>query len=68
MEHNYTTGYSTLFLDPFLQANKFFSVWQGIIDTDTFNVNQDNAQMIFYSKVDHNFTIQKALHCVRSNT
>ena len=52
-------GYSTLFLDPFLQSNKFFSVWQGIIDTDTFNVNQDNAQMIFYSKVDHNFTIPK---------
>jgi len=52
-------GYSTIYLDPFLHANKYFSVWQGIIDTDKFNANQDNAQMIFYPKVDHDFTIPK---------
>lgn len=52
-------GYSTLYLDPFLHANKYFSVWQGIIDTDRFRTNQDNAQMIFYPKVDHSFTIPK---------
>ena len=40
-------GYSTLYLDPFLFQNKFFATWQGIIDTDTFNSNMDNAQIIF---------------------
>ena len=52
-------GYSCLYLDPFLHSNKFFSVWQGIIDTDKFRTNQDNAQMIFYPKVDHSFIIPK---------
>tara|TARA_Y100000114_G_scaffold121014_1_gene116082 strand:- start:1178 stop:2023 length:846 start_codon:yes stop_codon:yes gene_type:complete len=50
-------GYSCLYLDPFLHQNKFFSTWHGIIDTDTFNVNYDNAQIIFYPKVEHSFTI-----------
>ena len=28
-----------------------------MIDTDKFNVNQDNSQIIFYPKVNHSFTI-----------
>ena len=36
--------------DPFLHQNKFFSTWHGIIDTDTFNNNYDNSQIIFYPK------------------
>jgi len=52
-------GYSTFYLDPFLHQNKYFSTWQGIIDTDKFNNGVDNAQIIFYPKVDHNFTILK---------
>ncbi len=50
-------GYSVLFLDPFLFSNKYFACWQGVIDTDEFNVNLDNAQIIFYPKVDHSFII-----------
>ena len=46
-------GYSTLYLDPFLHQNNFFSVWPGIIDTDKFNLKMDNAQIIFYPKVSH---------------
>ena len=52
-------GYSTFYLDPFLHQNKYFSTWQGIIDTDKFNNGVDNAQIIFYPKVDHDFTILK---------
>lgn len=52
-------GYSCFYLDPFLHQNKYFSTWQGIIDTDEFNVNEDNAQIIFYPKVDHSFIIKK---------
>ena len=48
-------GYSCMYLDPFLHQNKHFATWQGIIDTDTFNKNMDNAQIIFYPKVDHSF-------------
>jgi len=58
---NITTpkGYSCFYLDPFLFQNKFFATWQGIIDTDEFNVNKDNSQIIFYPKVDHSFVIEK---------
>lgn len=52
-------GYSCFYLDPFLHQNEHFATWQGIIDTDEFNVNVDNAQVIFYPKVDHSFTIKK---------
>ena len=52
-------GYSTYYMDPFLFQNKYFACWQGIIDTDEFNVNQDNSQIIFYPKVNHSFTIPK---------
>lgn len=52
-------GYSCLYLDPFLHQNNFFSTWPGIIDTDKFNLNMDNAQVIFYPKVDHSFVIKK---------
>ena len=52
-------GYSCFYLDPFLFQNEYFATWQGIIDTDKFNTNQDNSQMIFYPKVDHSFTIPK---------
>ena len=52
-------GYSTYYVDPFLFQNKFFAVWQGIIDTDKFNVNQDNSQIIFYPRVNESFTIKK---------
>ena len=51
-------GYSCFYLDPFLFQNKYFATWQGIIDTDTFNVGMDNAQIIFYPKVDHSFVIK----------
>lgn len=50
-------GYSTYYVDPFLFQNKYFATWQGMIDTDEFNVNQDNSQIIFYPKVNHSFTI-----------
>ena len=36
---------------------EYFATWHGIIDTDEFNVNQDNSQIIFYPKVNHSFTI-----------
>jgi len=52
-------GYSCLYLDPFLFQNRYFATWQGIIDTDKFNVNQDNSQIIFYPRVNHSFTIKK---------
>tara|TARA_B100001248_G_scaffold128044_1_gene95961 strand:- start:96 stop:995 length:900 start_codon:yes stop_codon:yes gene_type:complete len=52
-------GYSTYYVDPFLFQNKFFAVWQGIIDTDKFNVNQDNSQIIFYPRVNESFTIKE---------
>ena len=54
---NITTppGYSCFYLDPFLFQNEYFATWQGIIDTDRFNVNKDNSQIIFYPKVDHSF-------------
>ena len=50
-------GYSVLFIDPFLFQNKYFAVWQGVIDTDGFNVGVDNGQIIFYPRVDHSFII-----------
>ena len=50
-------GYSVLFLDPFLFTNKYFACWQGVIDTDGFNSNLDNGQIIFYPKVKHSFVI-----------
>jgi|TARA_B110001454_G_C12678267_1_gene416802 hypothetical protein len=52
-------GYSCFYLDPFLHQNKFFKTWQGIIDTDSFNKNIDNAQIIFYPVVSHSFIIKK---------
>jgi hypothetical protein len=52
-------GYSCFYLDPFLFQNNYFATWQGIIDTDEFNVGMDNAQIIFYPKVDHSFVIPK---------
>ena len=58
---NITTppGYSCFYLDPFLFQNDYFATWQGIIDTDKFNVNKDNSQIIFYPKVNHSFVIKK---------
>ena len=35
-------GYSVLFLDPFMFSNKYFACWQGVIDSDRFNINMDN--------------------------
>ena len=58
-------GYSCLYLDPFLHQNPFFSVWPGVIDTDRFNKGQDNAQLIFYPKVDHPFIISKGMPLVQ---
>lgn len=52
-------GYSCFYLDPFLFQNEYFATWQGIIDTDKFNVGMDNSQIIFYPKVDHSFVIKK---------
>jgi len=58
-------GYSTYYLDPFLHQNNFFSVWPGIIDTDKFNLNMDNAQIIFYPKTDKSFIIKKGTPLVQ---
>jgi hypothetical protein len=52
-------GYSCFYLDPFLFQNDYFATFQGIIDTDKFNVNKDNSQIILYPKVDHSFVITK---------
>jgi hypothetical protein len=64
---NITTppGYSTMYLDPFLFQNKYFATWQGIIDTDKFNANYDNAQIIFYPRVSHSFVIKKGTPLVQ---
>lgn len=58
-------GYSCFYLDPFLFQNNYFATWQGIIDTDDFNVNQDNSQIIFYPKVNHSFVIPKGTPLVQ---
>ena len=58
-------GYSCFYVDPFLHQNKFFSTWHGIIDTDKFNTNYDNSQIIFYPKVDHSFVIKKGTPLVQ---
>lgn len=58
-------GYSCFYLDPFLFQNDYFATWQGIIDTDVFNVNKDNSQIIFYPKVDHSFVITKGTPMVQ---
>lgn len=52
-------GYSIFYLDPFLFQNKYFAVWQGIIDSDKFHKNMDNSQIIFYPRVNHSFVIPK---------
>ena len=52
-------GYSVLFLDPFLFTGRAFCVWQGIVDSDRFKNNQDNAQIILYPKTNESFTIKK---------
>ena len=58
-------GYSCFYLDPFLHQSPYFSTWPGIIDTDTFNKNMDNAQIIFYPKVDHSFVIKSGTPLVQ---
>ena len=58
-------GYSCLYLDPFLFQNKYFATWQGMIDTDAFNVNMDNSQIIFYPKTNKNFTIKEGTPLVQ---
>ncbi len=58
-------GYSCFFLDPFLFQNKHFATFQGIIDTDGFNVGYDNSQVIFYPKCDHSFTIPEGTPLVQ---
>lgn len=52
-------GYSCLYLDPFLHNNENFSLWPGVIDTDVFSTNADNAPMIFLPKTDKSFVIKK---------
>ena len=59
-------GYSCLYLDPFLFQNKYFATWQGMIDTDAFNVNMDNSQIIFYPKTNNHFTIKEGTPLVKS--
>ena len=58
-------GYTCFYLDPFLFQNNHFAVWQGIIDTDKFNTNQDNSQIIFYPKVEHSFVIPEGTPLVQ---
>ncbi len=50
-------GYSCLYLDPFLFQNKYFRTWQGLMDTDMFNNNTDNSQVIVYPLAKNTFTI-----------
>jgi len=52
-------GYSAFYLDPFLFQNKYFRTWQGIMDTDMFNNNTDNSQVIVYPLAKHSFIIPK---------
>jgi len=52
-------GYSSLYLDPFLHQNKYVRTWQGLMDTDMFNTQADNGQIIMYPQVDHSFVIKK---------
>lgn len=56
---NVTTpaGYSLMYMEPFMFQNKHFAVWQGVIDTDTFNTNVDTCQVILYPKVTKSFVI-----------
>jgi len=58
-------GYSTFYLEPFLFQNDYFATWQGIIDTDRFNTNLDNSQIIFYPKTEESFTITKGTPLVQ---
>lgn len=52
-------GYSCLYLDPFLHQNKWFRTWQGVMDTDMFNTQTDNQQVIVYPLVKKSFVIPK---------
>lgn len=52
-------GYSCLYIDPFLHNNENFTLWPGVIDTDKFSSNTDNAPMIFLPKIDKSFVIKK---------
>lgn len=52
-------GYSCLYIDPFLHNNENFTLWPGVIDTDKFSSNTDNAPMIFLPKIDKSFIIKK---------
>ena len=58
-------GYSTFYLEPFLFQNDYFATWQGIIDTDKFNTNLDNSQIILYPKTEESFTITKGTPLVQ---
>jgi len=58
-------GYSCLYLDPFLFQNEHFAVWQGIIDTDSFQTNYDNSQIIFYPRHEKDFIIPKGTPLVQ---
>jgi len=58
-------GTSCYYLDPFLFDNPYFTVWQGIIDTDTFNQPTTNNMLIMYPKVDHSFIITKGTPLVQ---
>ena len=59
------SGYSTFYLEPFLFQNDYFATWQGIIDTDKFNTNLDNSQIIFYPKTEESFTITEGTPLVQ---
>ena len=45
-------------LDPFYFKTNTLQYCK-VIDTDTFNTNYDNAQIIFYPRVNHSFVIPK---------
>ena len=60
-------GYSVLFLDPFMFSNKYCMLEGEAIDSDHFNINMDNAQIIFYPKVNHSFTTEGGTSCACTN-
>jgi hypothetical protein len=57
--------YYCMYLDPFLFNNTFIQTWQGVIDTDKFNENQENAIVILYPKVEEDFIIKEGTPLVQ---
>ena len=60
------TGYSMMYLDPFLWQNKDFKAWNGVIDADKhFNFLTENSNIIMYPKHGNDFVIKKGTPLVQ---